>query len=208
MTAHLRELRRTLTAFDTTTLPGVWPERIGPHITSIAANLERAIANLGALAYTPREPDYSREPDPKNAGRTPHRDPAATAARLATGPQRTIDSIDTDLTIAVAHLRAAYAATWPPHIRDHCRLAWHRLGDARSTIEKHAGIGERKSLLLCACGGMPGYLEWGNQLCENVAAPDRAGLCIPCSLKRDAWRKRRDRRAAGGRPGQRAGTPA
>jgi hypothetical protein len=209
VTAHLRTLRRSLLELDTDQLPGVWPERIGTHIRSIDANLDTAISNLAGLAYTRPEPDHSRVTTDEDRHHTGDRraSPVEAGARLAIGPQRAIDTIDTELTIGLAHLRPALTPGIGSHTHDRCRLANEHLGKARSLIEKHAGITYRPALLRCACGGMDGHLEWGNQLCDNVAAPDLAGLCIQCARKRDAWRKRRDYRQHGRRDRQ-AGAPA
>lgn len=199
MTAHLRELRRALDAIPVHELPGVWPERIGTHITSISVNLETAITNLGAMAHSPPDADLAHvtTDDEKHQSGDRRASPTESGARLAIGPQRVIDTIDNDLTIGLAHLRIA-TGTHPHAVHDHCRHAWHRLGDARSAIEKHAAV-TYTATLTCACGGMPGYLEWGDQLCHNIAAAGLAGLCIQCARKRKAWLARRDYREHGRR---------
>jgi hypothetical protein len=198
VTAHLRQRVHELTELvnHLDHWPDPWPHRLDLHTRTITTNLDSALANLGALAHTAPEPDHARAPDPDAQRHGGDRKPSAVeiAATRASGLQNVVTQLETHIATAIAHIRIGNTATTTQQ-HDRARHAWIELGHACTIVEKWQTMDrEERQTLLCSGLDLPGFWEWGDPECGNIASAnpsgqtDRNGLCIACDRKREVWR--------------------
>lgn len=107
------------------------------------------------------------------------RPPVSDVAVVESGPMTTTEA----LALSPARERARHQA--------------RRYEQAISAINVELGrmlsIGARVRpvpLPMCSRGaGREGVIEWGDPLCENIAEPDRGGLCSRCAKAEYRWRR-------------------
>lgn len=73
------------------------------------------------------------------------------------------------------------------------RESFAKITAALDTLEEvRAKHTPRIEVRTCNRGtGREGYIEWCDPLCDNIAEPDRAGLCMACAKREYRWRKDR-----------------
>jgi hypothetical protein len=218
MTARIRTQLAALTTLAGTLdgrIPNPWPTRIALHLATIAAHLDSALANLGAAAHTPPEPDHSQPTNPDAAyhagDRTPS--PVEAAAARNSGPGRIALTLSTHIVTAAGHLGIALETHNEPQQHQRSRLAWIELGEACTIVERWQTIDRKeRQAMLCSGIHLAGFHEWGSEECPRPASVgpsgscDLAGLCLECAALREAWRKRDEYRVKGRT--DRRGTPA
>ncbi len=180
-------------------LPRDWPLKLANHLAYIRCHIGSALINLAdqtADGFGAVASGGSSSGSPNGAFKVSSVE-AAVHRRLGSGrrlgPTAEVAKIRSDLAAADNNIRTALTAHDPDQVAAaHCKAAATLLTEVCVIIDRWTVIEERlKERLTCHGGSdLGGAIEWGNPLCENIAAPNKAGLCIDCGRRREVWRTR------------------
>lgn len=203
--------RLTNAALHLDQLPPPWPTTIRTHLNNLNTLAPNALAHLSA---TTRD-GWNRASSgadigcgSRPSGYTSTVESALIGRALITGNGRPIgttaivDDIERHITTATTWLTHAINDPNTAQQRARARTVADELKHAcRILFDWYVGEHRTKERLTCACGDLPGWVEWGDLECHMIASPGTNGLCrgtrdngTPgCFERRHAWQMRQHR---------------
>ena len=188
-----RRLTTQLTALGTL-ITNRWPHRLEHRlVTQLAATLPRSLEHLASITadgYPTSTPGASER---GIGGRStselwPVESTIETRLRLD-DPNRTMSAPAEAYATLVLHVTTAAVA-----VADDDRMAARRaLRSAQLIVDTwQPPVVEAYRQLRCTPPADEATAPWARPDCENVAAPNRRGLCDACSMRRHRWLKAQD----------------
>ena len=185
-----RRLTTQLTALGTL-VADRWPERLEHRLVAqLAATLPRSLEHLATVTADGHPTSTPGAPDRGNGARGDSEltsVESAVEARLRLGdPNRTLRAPAEAYASLVLHVTTAAVA-----VADDDRMAARRaLRSAQLIVDTwQPPVVEAYRQLRCTPPADEATAPWARPDCENVAAPNRRGLCDACSMRRHRWLK-------------------
>jgi hypothetical protein len=182
-----RRLTTQLTALGTL-IADRWPDRIEHRLVAqLAATLPRSLEHLATVVADGFPASTPGAPDRGNGGRS---ESELTSVESAVEARLRLSDPDPERSPAEAYagLCAAVVAA-AVAVADEDRMAARRqLRAAQRIVDRwQPPVVEAYRQLRCTPPADEATAPWARPDCENVAAPNRRGLCDACSMRRHRW---------------------